>query len=164
MSETERLDFLLNVVARECHHLSITDARLFAKPFDATRALALGQSVEDGEQTDAFTARFGRLQDTLADKLLPAYLRALSEPVGAAIDNLDRAERLGLLPSVDQWVTSRKLRNRMVHDYVQDPEVLAAALNEAHALVPLLVGLATALRADSERRGLSLPRSGSETP
>ena len=29
-------------------------------------------------------ARFGRLQDTLADKLLPALLDALAEPVDAA--------------------------------------------------------------------------------
>jgi hypothetical protein len=162
MSESDRIDFLLHIVQRECHHLLITDARLFAQPFDAARAQALADNVEDGEQTDAFVTRFGRLQDTLGDKLLPAYLRALSEPVGAAIDNLDRAERLGLLRSVDQWVSSRKLRNRMVHDYVQDPEVLASALNEAHTLVPLLTGLATALREDSLRRGLSKPQAGSE--
>lgn len=40
---------------------------------------------------------FWRLQDTIGDKLIPALLRALGEPQGAVIDNLDRAERLGWL-------------------------------------------------------------------
>jgi hypothetical protein len=35
------------------------------------------------------------LQDTVADKLLPAILTWLAEPIGPSIDNLARAERLG---------------------------------------------------------------------
>lgn len=49
--------------------------------------------------------RFGRLQDTVGDKLLPLLLAALGEKPSAAIDNLDRAERLGLLKSADEWMT-----------------------------------------------------------
>ena len=58
---------------------------------------------------DAFVARFGRLQDTLADKLLPALLRQLAEPVRSAVENLDRAEKLGLLQSADDWLAMRRL-------------------------------------------------------
>lgn len=43
--------------------------------------------------------RFGRLQDTLGDKLLPLLLSLLGEKVSSAIDNLDRAERLGFIES-----------------------------------------------------------------
>jgi len=35
------------------------------------------------ERLDAFAARFARLQDTAGDKLLPALLTWLGEPVGA---------------------------------------------------------------------------------
>jgi hypothetical protein len=63
---------------------------LFQIPFDSGRAAALKVNIDEAERTDAFVARFGRLQDTLADKLLPALLAWLAEPVGAAIDNLDR--------------------------------------------------------------------------
>ena len=59
------------------------------------RALRLRTDVELSERTDAFVARFSRLQDTLADKLLPELLGWLAGPVGPAIDNLNRAERLG---------------------------------------------------------------------
>ena len=55
------------------------------------------------ERLDAFVARFARLQDSLGDKLLPALLRALAEPVGAALDNLNVGERLGWFDSVEQW-------------------------------------------------------------
>ena len=99
-------------------------------------------------------ARFARLQDTVADKLLPEFLRALAEPIGAAIDNLDRAEKLGLLASADVWLASRKLRNRMVHEYVKDASELAEALNKGHELVPLLVAFARAISMDCRRRGL----------
>lgn len=97
-------------------------------------------------------SRFGRLQDTLADKLLPELLKHLAEPLGSALDNLDRAERLGLLVSVDRWLEARRLRNRMVHEYVRDPGELAAALNAGHGYVSLLVGAAGAVRTFVDQR------------
>lgn len=154
MSERVRLAFLIETVELEAQHLLETDRRLFASPFSADRASALRADVDESERTDAFVARFGRLQDTVADKLLPEFLRSLAEPLGAAIDNLDRAEKLGLLTSADEWLASRKLRNRMVHEYVRDAAELADALNQGHALVPLLVSLAHAIASDCRRRGL----------
>ena len=104
-------------------------------PFNVERATALRVDSDQAERTDAFVARFGRLQDTKADKLLPEFLRCLAEPIGAAIDNLDRAEKLGLLDSADDWLASRKLRNqmvRMVHEYVRD----AAPLRQTSCRLP----------------------------
>ncbi len=154
MTVDARLSFLVETVELEAAHLLITDSRLFARPFDAARAAALRSDVDDAERADAFVARYGRLQDTVGDKLLPAVLQALAEPVGPAVDNLDRAEKLGWLPSADAWIAARKLRNRMVHEYVRDAGELAEALTEAHALVPLLVALAHRLASVCRRRGL----------
>ena len=91
------------------------------------------------ERLDAFVACFGRLQDTVGDKFLPALLTALNETPGAAIDNLDKAEKLGLIQSVDAWVEMRRLRNQMVHDYVEDMQVLSSALRSGHDFVPASV-------------------------
>jgi len=154
VTDLNRLAFLVETVGLEARHLLDTDQRLFAQPFTAERAAALRVDIDESERTDAFVARFGRLQDTVADKLLPEFLRGLAEPVGAAIDNLDRAEKLGLLNSADEWLASRKLRNRMVHEYVRDAAELADALNQGHVLVPVLVNLARAISADCRRRGL----------
>ena len=126
-------------------------------PFNVERATALRVDIDQAECTDAFAARLGRLQDTVADELLPEFLRCLAKPVGAAIDNLDRAEKLGLLDSADDWLASRKLRNRMVrrvHGYVRDADEWADVLNRGHAMVTTLVAFAQAVLADCRRRGL----------
>lgn len=149
----ERLRFLAKIVEREARHLRSTDMRLFEQPFTAERARLLESDLALAERVDAFAARFSRLQDTLADKLVPALLRALQEPVGAGIDNLDRAERLEWIASVDQWLEARRLRNLMIHEYIDDPDVLADALQRGHAFVPTLQAAAEAMLAELGRRG-----------
>jgi uncharacterized protein with HEPN domain len=145
MRAPPRLQFLAETVAAEARHLRATDARLFAEPMTSERSATLRHDIDLSERADAFVARFGRLQDTLGDKLLPELLQWLAEPVGAAIDNLNRAERLGWIDSVEQWLTVRRLRNRMIHEYVRDDVELAAALSAAHAAVPLLDAAAAAM-------------------
>ena len=148
----QRLRFLAETVTLEAHHLALTDSRLFVEPFDAARAALLKTDVDLAERVDAFVIRYGRLQDTLADKMLPALLDELAEPLGSAIDNLNRAERLGFFASVEQWIKARRLRNRMVHEYVRDLAELAAALNAGHTFVPLLLNAAASLGREVQQR------------
>jgi len=116
-------------------------------------ASALSENIDLAERVEAFVSRFGRLQDTIGDKLLPAYLKAAGEAPGLAVDNLDRAERLGLIDSTEHWFALRKLRNHMVHAYIEDPRVLADALNSGHEAVPTLVTTGERLLQDIRRRG-----------
>ncbi|HEX7970845.1 MAG TPA: hypothetical protein VF501_01295 [Thiobacillus sp.] len=150
-----RLQFLMRVVRRECQHLAATDQRLFSDPFTTERVRQLEADAELAERVEAFVGRFGRLQDTVGDKLLPVLLTALGETPASTIDNLDRAERLGLIVPADEWMTLRKLRNQMVHEYVEDPTVLAGALQSGHGFVPVLVAAANSRMAEIERRGWS---------
>lgn len=62
------------------------------------------------------------------------------------LDNLNRAEKLGLLLSVIDWLDARNLRSRLVHEYIADPEAFASMPKQAHALVPLLVATYNAIR------------------
>jgi len=80
---------------------------------------------------DAFVSRFGRMQDTIADKLIPRWLQALAERPGSQIDTLNRAEQLQVVVNVNSWLEARKLRNRLVHEYLEDPEEFAEGLNLA---------------------------------
>lgn len=150
-----RLQFLARVVRKECGHLAATDQRLFGSVFTLATANQLESDPDMAERVEAFVGRFGRLQDTLGDKLLPALLAVLGERPSAAIDNLDRAERLGLIKSADEWMIMRKLRNQMVHEYVEDPVVLASALQSGHAFVPSLIAAADKIVAEIESRGLA---------
>jgi hypothetical protein len=147
-----RLQFLCRVVERESRYLQQTDARLFGE-------LALAQTLKQldidpllAERLDAFVSRFGRLQDTVTDKLLPALLQAMAEPRGAALENLDRAEKLGWLDSADQWLEMRKLRNQMVHEYIEDRVVLTDALQAGHAFVPMMLAVASRLIEKTQQR------------
>jgi hypothetical protein len=152
IANAERLRFLRDVAELEARYLAQTDARLFAVPLSVARVQSLPSDQDAAERVDAFVARLGRLQDGLADKLLPALLRWLAEPVGPVIDNLNRAERLGWLTSTDDWLRLRQLRNRMIHEYVKDPAILTDALNAGHAGVPMLQAAAKALCAEVDAR------------
>lgn len=151
-SLTQRLHFLVRVVKKECRHLATTDQRLFANPFTVELVNRLEGDPELAERVEAFVGRFGRLQDTVGDKLLPLLLVALGENPAAAIDNLDRAERLGLIDSTDDWMTMRNLRNKMVHEYVEDPALLADALQTGHVFVSVLITAAQRMILEIERR------------
>jgi hypothetical protein len=150
---SRRLAFLVRVVRKEARHLSTTDTRLFAAPFTSERAASIADDADLAERVEAFVGRFGRLQDTLGDKLLPHMLLAMGETPGAAIDNLDRAERLGLIESADDWLVLRKLRNPMVHECIEDPVVLADSLRTGHAHVATLIAAKEAMVRDVVRRG-----------
>ncbi len=145
--ELLRVADLLEVGARELRHLQTTDRRLFA---GGTLAPDLIDRLDSddvlAERIDAFVARFGRLQDTLGARLLPAAMRLLGDAPGAMLENLDWAERLGLVRSADQWARIRRVGNRMIHEYVSDPAVLADALNQAHAFIPDLEHFLGAVR------------------
>lgn len=91
------LKFLARVVSKECKHHATTDQRLFGNLFTLEQANRLEEDPDLSERVEAFVGRFGRLQDTVGDKMLPLLLAALGEKPSSAIDNLDRAERLGLL-------------------------------------------------------------------
>ncbi len=134
-----RLQFLARVTQKECIYLQETDRRLFEEPLTLERLQKIKDDAVLAERLDAFVSRFGRLQDNLGDKLLPQLLDAMAEKTGAVIENLDRAEKLGWIESADIWLEIRKLRNQMIHEYIEDPAILANALQAGHAYVPVLI-------------------------
>lgn len=148
----ERIAFLVRVAEREAVHLEQTDRRLFGAGLPIERIVALSADPDLSERVEAFVGRFGRLQDTLGDKLLPAVLTLVGERPGAAIDNLDRAERLGWIVSADDWMATRLLRNRMVHEYIEDPVVLSDALHAGHLRVAVLLETSRRLVDEARRR------------
>ncbi len=148
----ERLRALVRIVGKELKYLQQTDARLFVQPFTVELADSLESDQLLGERIDAFVGRFGRLQDTLGDKLLPNLLSLLKEPPRAFIDTLDRAERLGWINSADAWVNARQLRNRMVHEYMESPARFVDAINAAHEFVPMLASATQAMTLEVHSR------------
>ncbi len=152
-----RLRFLLQVVEREAKHLKATTQRLFSQPVDHSWVESLEQDIETAERLDAFVARFGRLQDTIADKLIPELLIRSLETPGTVIDNLIRMEKLGLIDSVDDWIEARNLRNRLIHEYMRDQDEFLQALIRSKELVPTLLNAQDKLSSYSTERLLAEP-------
>lgn len=149
-----RLAFLARVVGKEIEHLRYAQAQVFDPDFTPQDAASMDDRPDFALKVEAFASRFKRLQDAVGDRLPPAWLDALGEPIGPAIDNLNKAERLGVLSSVNEWLTVRGLRNQMVHEYIESPEILADALNQANAHGDMIIDCASAILADCKRRSL----------
>jgi hypothetical protein len=157
MSQASPLPFdrfvaTLDIVARKCMHLAWSRTRLTAQPIDAAWVTALDKRPERAERLEALFSRFARLQDTIADKLLPRLLLALAENPGSQIETLNRAERLSVVADVTRWLEARQLRNRLVHEYMTDPAAFAADLNLAASYSIMLINTAQRAREQAAAR------------
>ncbi|MDD5034914.1 MAG: hypothetical protein PHE55_09165, partial [Methylococcaceae bacterium] len=98
----------------------------------------------DRRLLDQFAYRYTRLQDDMGARLIPSVLRALGEEVAAmpALDRFIRLEQLGWLPSADEWMSLRQIRNQFAHDYPDTPEErferLQAAMRAAWRMMDIL--------------------------
>ena len=142
----------LDIVAREGTHLAFSRNRLFSQTIDQKWVNALQDNPELAEQMEAFVSRYGRMQDTMADKLLPRWLLALAERPGSQIETLNRAERLGVLESTETWLEARNLRNRLVHEYMTDTGEFAKNLQLAEGYSLMLMRTYNRLRDDAIER------------
>lgn len=121
-------------------------------PFDAAGVAVI--SPVQRRLLDQIAYRFGKLQDSLGEKVLPGLLLASQEPVAPEatfIEKLHRLERLGAVPSAADWKLLRELRNALAHDYPDAPALQAAWLNRLVASIPTLLGMAAAAQAFADR-------------
>jgi uncharacterized protein with HEPN domain len=141
------------LVDKESTYLQDVAQRLFAMPVITPEWIEELIAKPAGRDClEAFVGKFSRMQDTLIDKLLPQCLTAVGEKTGSALDNLNRADRLGLLGNPDQWLAMRHLRNRLVHEYVEDKADLAAALNLARRMTDELLVAGQTIRTFAEAK------------
>jgi molybdopterin converting factor small subunit len=142
-----RLLQLLNLVEKEARHLKDVTLRLFA--ILPAKDEKLSEKLNEPQLIDtleSFTAKFSRMQDTIADKLLPIFLQTAGEQTGTVIENLNRAEKLSLISDTQQWLIARGLRNKLVHEYIEDAHELLEALELARQFVPELISTYTGIK------------------
>ncbi len=142
----------LEIVAKEGKHLSYSWNSLFKQTIDVEWVNSLEQNPDRAVQLEAFVSRFGRMQDTMADKLFPRWLLALAEVPGSQIETLNRAERLGVLTSTERWLEVRTLRNRLVHEYMADSAKFVEDLLLAKEYSLMLIETFNRLRQDAITR------------
>ena len=139
---TETIAEILIICGRHAERLkwAMTELQVHL-PFSVTK-LAQLTDVELAI-LDQFSTRFGKLQDLMGAKLFPEVLELTKEPgdLRAFIDKLYRLEKIGAIPSADEWLLMREVRNTFSHDYPDDPELQAEMLNKAYELAARLLDI-----------------------
>ena len=106
------------------------------------------------EKVEAFASRFSRLQDQLGEKLLPCYAALVGEMPKTFLDTLAFAEKAGLLNNADAFIAARRLRNALVHEYLQDAEMFLESLLAAKGACGLFFELIDKISSELQRLGV----------
>ncbi len=146
MTDQEIVAFKLVPAMKECesHRARLNSAWGEAAEFPQLREGATDPLAESQIRTlDQLVFRFGKLQDAIGTRLLPAMLQLLQEwrDDEPFLDKLNRAEKLGMLASVEQWQWLRELRNQTAHEYPDNPALVLENLRRLVAHVPMLLAL-----------------------
>jgi len=149
---------VLSLVEREDSHLMAVKDRFFGgtNTVDANWLAGTLAVPEGVDRLESFVGKFTRMQDTVMDKLVPLFLRAVGEPTGTAIDNLNRMEKLGFTDNANDWIELRYVRNQLVHEYLEDPEVMVLALNRAKLLTETMHKLYVSVKNKMDELNLSV--------
>ena len=86
---------------------------------------------------EAFTSRFARVVDLMSKRVLRAMDQFEMYEAGTLLDIANRAEKRGVIESVDWLRELKDTRNRISHDYAGDrlPEILAYCREELPSLL-----------------------------
>ncbi len=138
----------------EAKHLRYTMGTLFNEEIDIEWVRRLSDREDLAEKIDAFVSRFGRLQDHLGEKLLPAFSRLLGAQPKSLLDVLSYAERMGWVANAEEFIGTRKLRNLLVHEYMTEVELFRDALLAAQTATGMLLSTLGNLQQEAQRIGL----------
>lgn len=143
MNYQDIIVFKLQPAMAECaqHQRRLHSAWQESIEFDSLQEGATAELTDDQVRTlDQLVFRFGKLHDSIGTRLIPATLQLVQEwkDHEPFLDKLNRAEKLGILPSVEQWQLLRELRNQTAHEYPDQPERVKANLRLLIAQVLVL--------------------------
>jgi uncharacterized protein with HEPN domain len=153
IDSSKRLLQLLSITNKEAQHLEAVAQRLLTILPDNEEQLR--EKINQPQFIDtleSFTAKFSRMQDTIADKLLPVFLQTAGEQTGTVIENLNRAEKLSLISDTQQWLMARGLRNKLVHEYIENLQELLEAIELAREFVTELINSYKAIQSYSHNQ------------
>jgi hypothetical protein len=80
--------------------------------------------------------RFSKLQDFIGTKLIDSFFEIKAEIVSnmTMIDKINRLERLGVIKHTSLWVQMIEVRNHLVHEYPNHPEITIRYINQVFEL------------------------------
>ncbi|CAC9437745.1 hypothetical protein [uncultured Gammaproteobacteria bacterium] len=117
----ERISQIITILEKEDVLIKGVISRLFDQNELSVVWLENTLNTPEGiDRLESFVSKFSRMQDMFVDKLLPLFLIRSGETPKTAIDNLHRLEQLNIISDANDWLDMRLLRNKLVHEYVDD--------------------------------------------
>jgi len=150
----EAAGLALDLAEKEAAYLAYSHRTLFSEPIDLAWVEALAQRDDLAEKIDAFVSRFGRLQDHIGDRLIPRFAALLGETPKSLLDVLAYAERMGWIDAAEDFVGARRLRNLLVHQYMDNADLFLEALLAADRATRLLFSIVARMREQARQIGL----------
>jgi predicted nucleotidyltransferase len=130
----------------ECKKHKIRIEKSYAKvkeifPLSAPRYINL--SDDEIEAIDQYLFRFSKLQDTLGKRVFRLIVSEYEDNTDEMtfIDILYRLEKIGILDDANIWKKLRDVRNDISHQYDDEPQEMAEALNNIFAYKDELIAI-----------------------
>jgi len=77
-------------------------------------------SFEAEESLDALSSKFSRVSDIFTQKVLKTFIFVLREDAPTFLDRMNLCEKLGIIPSAEELIAIRDLRNIIAHEYLNE--------------------------------------------
>ena len=77
-------------------------------------------SFETEESLDALSSKFSRVSDIFTQKVLKTLIFILREDAPTFLDRMNLCEKLGIIPSAEEIIAIRDLRNIIAHEYLSE--------------------------------------------
>ncbi|MFH0992203.1 MAG: hypothetical protein V1799_19560 [bacterium] len=113
--------------------------------------LKASHTFEEQESFDSLSSKFARIADLYSQKILKTIFLLLRENPRSFIDKANLAEKLEMIPSADELILIRDLRNEIVHEYLFSE--LPRINSEIIARYPSLLRAIDSTKAFIQQRG-----------
>ena len=77
-------------------------------------------SFETEESLDALSSKFSRVSDIYTQKVIKTLLFLLREDAPTFLDRMNLSEKLGIIPSAEELIAIKDLRNIIAHEYLSE--------------------------------------------
>lgn len=77
-------------------------------------------SFETEESLDALSSKFSRVSDIYTQKVIKTLIFLLREDAPTFLDRMNLCEKLAIIPSAEEMIAIRDLRNIIAHEYLSE--------------------------------------------
>jgi hypothetical protein len=75
---------------------------------------------ETEESLDALSSKFSRVSDIYTQKVIKTLIFLLREDAPTFLDRMNLCEKLAIIPSAEEMIAIRDLRNIIAHEYLSE--------------------------------------------